>query len=125
MHVLLVDDERELVSTLAERLALRGIRAEWVTSSEEALERVRARCFDVAVLDVKIPRMSGLELQKQLAEHCPAMKYIFLTGHGSEEDFRTGSAKAGDDNYLIKPVKIETLIDKLQRLMTAAEGGGA
>ena len=125
MHVLLVDDERELVSTLAERLALRGIDAEWVTSSEEALRRVQSQCFDVAVLDVKIPRMSGLELQKQLASHCPQMKYIFLTGHGSEEDFRTGSAKAGDANYLIKPVKIETLIEKLQRLMAMSEGGAA
>ena len=64
MRILLVDDEAELVSTLAERLSFRGIEADWVTSGEEALKKVERQRYDVAVLDVKIPRISGLALKK-------------------------------------------------------------
>ena len=66
MRVLLVDDEKELVATLAERLAIRGIDADWVTSSEEALKLAETETYDLAVLDVKIPRISGIELEKKL-----------------------------------------------------------
>ncbi len=53
MNVLLVDDEAELVSTLAERLSLRGINACWATSGAEALRCLETAVFDIAVLDVK------------------------------------------------------------------------
>ncbi|MBI5582237.1 MAG: response regulator [Deltaproteobacteria bacterium] len=117
MLILLVDDEAELVSTLAERLAFRGIEAHWVTSAEEALQQVSKRHFDVAVLDVKIPRISGLTLKKLLEEKDPRLKFIFLTGHGSEEDFMIGSAEAGEAYYLIKPVNLDLLIEKLQEII--------
>jgi DNA-binding response OmpR family regulator len=117
MLVLLVDDETELVSTLAERLSFRGIEADWVNSSEAAIEQVEKRRYDVAVLDVKIPRMSGLALKKILKEKHPELKFIFLTGHGSEEDYKVGSAEAGASYYLIKPVELERLIEKLNEVM--------
>lgn len=117
MRVLLVDDEEQLVSTLAERLTLRGIEAEWVTSSTAALERVQSEKFDLAVLDVKIPKISGLELKKRLQVIDPKMKFIFMTGHGSEDDFKIGTAEAGKDFYLVKPVKIEDLIEKMNEVM--------
>ena len=113
MRVLLVDDEEQLVSTLAERLALRGIDARWTTSSLSALELVKTEIFDIAILDVKIPKISGLELKKRLQKLHPEMKFIFLTGHGSEEDFRIGAAEAGADFYLVKPVQIESLLEKM------------
>lgn len=117
MRVLLVDDEEQLVSTLAERLALRGIDAKWVTTSMAALELVTTERFDLAILDVKIPKISGLELKKRLQVLHPEMKFIFLTGHGSEEDFRIGAAEAGEDFYLVKPVKIESLLEKMNVVM--------
>ncbi len=73
MRILLVDDEKELVSTLAERLALRGVEADWVVSAEEALAAVERCAYDVAVLDVRMPRMGGLNLKKVLEERCPQM----------------------------------------------------
>ena len=60
MRVLLVDDEEELVSALAERLLLRDIEVEWFTTGSAALERVESGCFDLAVLDMKMPKISGL-----------------------------------------------------------------
>jgi DNA-binding response OmpR family regulator len=122
MRVLLVDDERELVSTLAERLSLRGIEADWATNAEDALHWVEKETYDVAVLDVKIPGISGLKLKKKLQEKCPAMKFIFMTGHGSEDDFRAGSAEAGAGYYLVKPVNIESLIAKMKEVVKS-EGG--
>lgn len=117
MRVLLVDDEKELVSALAERLVMRGIEADWASTPEDALEKVRIDRFDLAVLDVKMPRMSGIELKKVLDERRPGMQFIFMTGHGSEADFEKGAAEAGADYYLVKPVKIEMLIDKMTHIM--------
>ena len=63
MKILLVDDERELVTTLAERLAIRGIDADWATTGEEALKKAEAEPYDLAILDIKIPRISGVSLK--------------------------------------------------------------
>jgi DNA-binding response OmpR family regulator len=117
IRVLLVDDEVELVSTLAERLSLRGLEAEWVTNAEETLQRTDICSFDIAVLDVKLPRINGLELKKRLQEKCPQMKFIFLTGHGSGADFAAGAAAAGDMFYLVKPVGIDVLIEKIHKAL--------
>lgn len=117
MKVLLVDDEHELVSTLAERLALRGIQADFAVSGEEALNLAERQSYDVAVLDVKIPRIGGLELKRRLQAKSPATKFIFMTGHGSEEDFRTCAAETEEGCYLVKPVNIEDLIQKMNELM--------
>lgn len=123
MRVLLVDDEEELVSTLAERLAMRGIEASWVTDYRGALDKATREPFDIALLDVRLPEMNGLELKRLLAEQCPTMKFIFLTGHGSEDDFRACSAESGKEYYLIKPVQIEVLVAKLNEIFKQ-EGAG-
>jgi DNA-binding response OmpR family regulator len=122
IRVLLVDDEEELVSTLAERLSLRGIEAQWVTSAEDALKVVRERNYDLAILDVKLPKISGLKLKTKMEELAPGMKFIFLTGHGSEDDFKAGAAEAGAANYLVKPVNIDALIRKIKEAL-GSEGG--
>ena len=116
MRILLVDDEEELVSTLAERLAMRGIDAFWVTSCYDAIRLIEKENFDVAILDVKLPKMSGLELKRQLQIRKPDMKFMFLTGHGSERDYQEGSAEAGNPYYLVKPVQIEILMEKLKEI---------
>ncbi|QTA92302.1 response regulator [Desulfonema magnum] len=113
MKILLVDDETELVSTLAERLEIRGIEAEWVSNGEDALKKTETQSYDLAVLDVKMPKIGGFKLKKILHEKYPDMKFIFLTGHGSEDDFKAGTVEAGVAYYLVKPVKIEALIEKI------------
>jgi len=116
VYILLVDDEEELVSTLAERLDFRGIHAEWATSAKKAIELVKEKHFDIAVLDVKMPRISGLELMGILKKTDPELRFIFLTGHGSESDFRHG-CEGGACFYLIKPLKLEALVEKLEEAM--------
>jgi len=117
MRVLLVDDEEELVSTLAERLAYRGINADWVTSGLAALEMAKNYKYDIAVLDVKMPGISGCDLKKSLQNKHPVMKYIFLTGHGSEDDFISCTEETGPEYYLVKPVNIDSLIKKMNEII--------
>ena len=117
MKVLLIDDEEELISALAERLSLRGIDADWVTNGKEALKKVENQCYDLAVVDVRMPKISGLALKKIMAEKCPGLKFIFMTGHGSEDDYKEGSAQAGAAYYLLKPLNIKILIDKINEVI--------
>ncbi len=123
MRVLLVDDEEELVSTLAERLALRGIEADWATTGKQALDKADQDRYDLALLDVRIPGQSGIELKKLLAAKQPDMKFIFMTGHGSEEDYRAGAAEAGEEYYLVKPVHIDDLIYRMKHAMDEKGSG--
>jgi DNA-binding response OmpR family regulator len=117
MKVLLVDDEEQLVSSLAERLAIRGIDASWVTNCIDAQAQAEIKKFDVAVLDVKMPKMSGFQLKNLLNKISPGMKFIFVTGHGSEADFEIATMEGGEAFYLVKPVKIEVLIEKINEIM--------
>jgi DNA-binding response OmpR family regulator len=121
MRVLLVDDETEFVSTLAERLSLRGIEAEWANTSQDALRIAESGRFEVAVLDMKMPEMSGLKLKERLQEKSPGMKFIFLTGYGSETDFRALTCLAGEEFCLVKPVDIELLIGRMEELLHRGE----
>ena len=114
MKVLLVDDEVELVSAMAERLGFRGVEADWTDSPEAALEMAAKTEYQVAVLDMKMPRLSGLDLMSLLADKHPEMKFIFLSGHGSEADFKAGCA-AGC-NYLIKPIQLDVLMARLKEV---------
>lgn len=111
MRVLLVDDEEEFVTTLAERLALRGFAVDYAIRAADALVLAEKSVYDLAILDMKMPNIGGLQLREMLEQKYPKMKFIFLTGHGSEDDYRAGSSGAG---YLVKPVDINTLILKMK-----------
>ncbi|MBG0775164.1 MAG: response regulator [Desulfovibrionaceae bacterium] len=120
MKLLLVDDEVELASTLAERLGLRGFDAKWASSGDEAIRLAAAESFDVAVLDMKMPGVSGLELKRRLSEIAPSLRFILITGHGSVSDFMAGQSDGL--TCLIKPVNIETLTRHLRALEQGAGG---
>jgi DNA-binding response OmpR family regulator len=122
IKVLLVDDEVELVETLAERMVMRDIAADWATGAEDALTKADKTLYDIAVLDVKMPGTSGITLKKLMEQKNPRMKFIFMTGHGSEDDFHAGSMEAGSDYYLVKPVNIEDLIKKMNEVMSGTGG---
>lgn len=111
--LLLVDDEEEFVTTLAERLALRGIRARVALSGEEALKALESEVVHVVVLDVLLPGMGGLEVLKKIREHYPGVQVILLTGRGSDREAREGVALGALD-YLVKPVHLEELIRKVR-----------
>lgn len=117
MRVLLVDDEVEFVSALAERLNLRGFEVQTAISGEEALEKVDATPPDVVLLDVLMPGVSGLEVMKRIKKDHPQVQVILLTGRGSLEGVQ--EMQEGAYECLMKPVKIEEL---MQVMTDAVEG---
>ena len=116
MKVLLVDDEEKFVLMLAKRLDLRGIQAKYVFTGAEAIALVeKGEHFDIAVLDVKMPGIGGIDLRRKLSEMDPQMKFVFLTGHGSDADYAIGASEAAF--YLPKPLKIDVLIETMRQVV--------
>jgi DNA-binding response OmpR family regulator len=112
-RVLLVDDEEEFATTLAERLELRGFQVSTANDGEEALRLVREVPPQVMVLDVKMPGLGGMEVLKQMRSDYPTIPVILLTGLGSTRDGIEGM-QLGAFDYLMKPIEIEALIDKIR-----------
>lgn len=107
-RILLVDDEKEFVHTLSERLETRNLPASVVYNGEEALSHVRNEEPEVMVLDLKMPGIDGLEVLRQVKSTNPNVEVIILTGHGSEKE-KEQAAELGAFAYLHKPVDIDLL----------------
>jgi DNA-binding response OmpR family regulator len=114
LKILLVDDEQEFVSTLAERLELRGMQVEIATDGEMALSIIETDPPQVVVLDVMMPGLSGMEVLGRIKAIDPRIQVVLLTGHGATKDGIKGM-QLGAFDYLIKPVDIDELIEKLNK----------
>ncbi len=112
--VLVVDDEPEFASTLAERLKLRGFDATAVTCGEDALTSLHSDTPDVVLLDLKMPDMSGIDILSEIKDYDPSVEVIILTGHGSATDRDVGM-KGGAFDYIMKPVDISELVSKIEQ----------
>lgn len=112
LKVLLVDDEQEFVTTLAERLELRGMHVEIAMDGEMALSIIETDPPQVVVLDVMMPGLSGMEVLERIKAIDPKIQVILLSGHGATKDGIKGM-QLGAFDYLIKPVDIDELIEKL------------
>jgi DNA-binding NtrC family response regulator len=113
IRVLLVDDEDDFRITLAKRLQKREMEVAAVESGPKGLEAVQKGPFDVAVVDVKMPGMDGLEMLRCLKERTPLIEVIMLTGHASVESGIEGM-RLGAFDYLMKPCNIDDLVLKIE-----------
>ncbi|HKI81103.1 MAG TPA: response regulator, partial [Pseudodesulfovibrio sp.] len=111
--VLLVDDEREFVQTLSERLMMRDMGSAVVYDGESALNLVRDDEPEVMILDLKMPGIDGIEVLRRVKSEHPDIEVIILTGHGSEAD-RKVCMELGAFAYLHKPVDIDVLSETLR-----------
>jgi two-component system, OmpR family, response regulator len=124
LRVLLVDDEEELVSVLAERLEFRGITVRAACSGAEAVECARHQEFDMALVDVKMPEMSGMDTMLRIKEIQPLIKVILMTGHGESSEVEEHLARGAYD-YVAKPIQIDDLIGKIRKTIDESESHGA
>ena len=113
IRILLIDDEVGYVNVLSNRLSKRNFEVSKATSGSEAFQVLRQRDFDVAVLDLKMEDMDGIEILKILKKMAPELVVIMLTGHGSAEAAHEG-IKEGAYDYLTKPCGLDALIQKIQ-----------
>ncbi|MEW6667021.1 MAG: response regulator [Thermodesulfobacteriota bacterium] len=112
--ILLVDDEREFVQTLSERLLMRDMGSAVAYDGESALELIREDEPEVMILDLRMPGIDGIEVLRRVKATQPEIEVIILTGHGSEADRET-CMKLGAFAYLQKPVDIEILSDTIRQ----------
>jgi DNA-binding NtrC family response regulator len=111
--ILVVDDEKDFLETLVNRLKKRKLDVDGVESGEEALEHMKKKMFDVVILDIKLPGgMDGIETMREMKKIQPLAEVILLTGHASVETSIEGM-KLGAFDYILKPVKLEDLLPKL------------
>ncbi len=106
--VLFVDDEKEFVQTVSQRLISRDVGTYGVYNGEDALEIIAEDRPDVMVLDLKMPGLYGVEVLRQTKEIAPEVEVIILTGHGSSKDMHD-CMELGAFAYMNKPVDIEEL----------------
>lgn len=111
VRLLIVDDEAGFGDVLRKRMARRGVDATPSTSGEEAVRILREREFDVAIVDLKLQGMGGVEILKVFKLMAPEMPVLMLTGHGSEEA-REECMRQGADGYLSKPMDFDRLLVK-------------
>lgn len=108
IRLLIVDDEEDLVTFLAHRLRKRDIDVTTALSGAEAIAAGTELTFDVAVVDLKMPDMDGIEVIEQLKFAQPFLEVLMLTGHGSHESaWEAGRLQAY--RYLMKPYDFEEL----------------
>ncbi len=112
IRVLIVDDEEEFVEALSERLTMRDYDVTASLSGEEAIQKLIEYNFDVVILDVSMPGMSGIDALREIKRIKPLTEVIMLTGQAAVKTAIDGM-KLGALDYLFKPCETEDLIAKI------------
>jgi CheY-like chemotaxis protein len=118
-HILYIDDDEAMVFLLTRLLERHGYRVSGYTDAREALAAVRAKPgeFDLAVSDFNMPRMSGLDVARELREIRPDLPVVVISGYLTEE-LRSEAPAAGVRQLIYKPNSVEELSDAIARLLT-------
>ena len=114
IRVLLVDDEKEFLESLSERLTIRNYDVSLATNGEEALEKIKGFNYDVVILDVQMPGVDGIKALHEIKKIKPLTEVIMLTGHATVETAIEGM-KQGALDFLIKPCDTKELIFKINK----------
>ena len=115
MNVLLVEDDTRLAGLLAERLRNEGHEADTASTGTEGLGKAMSGSFDIAVVDVMLPELDGLELTRSLRRSNVGVPVLMLTARDAIED-RVAGLRAGADDYLVKPFAFAELLARIEAL---------
>jgi len=111
--ILIVDDDESICKSLALILDKKGYETETASTGEEALAKAKERAFSVALLDIRLPDMEGVELLKPLKKIHPEMVLFIITGYASLKT-ATRALNEGASGYLTKPVDVDDLLAKIK-----------
>jgi two-component system, OmpR family, response regulator ChvI len=120
--IALVDDDRNIVTSISMALEAEGFKVRTYTDGADALRGLTAQPVDLAVLDIKMPRMDGMELLQRLRK-TSAIPVIFLTSKDDEVDELLG-LRMGADDYIKKPFSQKLLIERIRALIRRIEING-
>jgi len=119
-RVLIVEDERHLAEALAHNLKFEGYETTVVGDGEAGLERLAAEDFDLVVLDVMLPGISGFDVCQRLREAGNRVPVLFLTARSADADRLTGLRHGGDD-YMTKPFLLEEVVLRIRGILRRQE----
>jgi FixJ family two-component response regulator len=115
-----VDDDDSVRESLAGLLRSVGLAVKVFASAEELLASDTPDRTDCLILDVRMPGMNGLELQRHLKSTHPLLPVVFITAHGSEDEIRLRAMDAGAVDYLLKPLSEEEVLAAVQSALKTA-----
>ena len=121
MRILLVEDEAPLRETLAARLKRDGFAVDAAADGEEGLYLGREVPFDMAIIDLGLPKLSGMELIEILRKEGHGYPILILTARSSWQD-KVEGLKFGADDYLVTPFHVEELLARINALVRRASG---
>jgi two-component system response regulator ChvI len=121
--IALVDDDQNILTSVSMSLEAEGFKVDAYTDGTKALEGMTARPVDLAILDIKMPRMDGMELLNRI-RRSSQIPVIFLTSKDDEVDEVLGF-RMGADDYIRKPFSQRLLIERIRALLRRAELAGA
>lgn len=113
ISLLIVDDEEAFLESMRKRLEVRGFHVTCVNRGDRAVEAARERPVDIALVDLKMPGLSGEQTLEALKREHEGMEVLILTGHGSA-DSADACTKGGATFYLQKPCEMEVLLEVLK-----------
>nr|WP_198143605.1 response regulator transcription factor [Altererythrobacter epoxidivorans] len=119
MVVALVDDDRNILTTVSIALQAEGFVTRVYSDGETALKALLENPPDLAVFDIKMPKMDGMELLRRLREHS-ALPVIFLTSKDDEQDEEAG-LELGADDYIAKPFSLRLLLARIKAILRRAD----
>jgi two-component system, OmpR family, response regulator ChvI len=119
LQIALVDDDRNILTTVAIALQSEGFATRLYSDGETALKALLDNPPDLAVFDIKMPKMDGMELLRRLRAHSP-LPVIFLTSKDDESDEEAG-LELGADDYIAKPFSLRLLIARIRAILRRAE----
>jgi DNA-binding NtrC family response regulator len=111
--VLLVDDEKDFLTIMTERMTARGMDVTTAESATEALSIIEKQTFDAIVMDFQMPEMDGVSALKAIKEKRPELQVILLTGYATVEK-TVEAMKIGATDFLEKPADLEALTEKIK-----------
>ena len=121
--IAIVDDDRNILTSVSMTLEQEGYQVRTYTDGESALQGLLAKPADLAVLDIKMPRMDGMELLQRLRQRSN-MPVVFLTSKDEEVDELMG-LRLGADDYITKPFSQRLLLERIRALLRRNEGARA
>jgi len=117
-RILVVDDEDDLRTLLSHVLATHGYEITSASDGEEAIAILRKNTFDVALLDIQMPNMNGIQVLKFINENCPSTRAIMLTGY-ADLKHAMEAKEYGAEDFIGKPYKLEDILNTIERALNA------
>ncbi len=120
-RIALVDDDRNILTSVSMTLEAEGFEVETYNDGQSALDAFNTRLPDMAVLDIKMPRMDGMDLLQRLRQKTSTLPVIFLTSKDDEIDEVLGGLRMGADDYVKKPFSQRLLVERIRALLRRQE----